>query len=73
MNKSCHILAAEIVTSLGIGLDHNFKQMLAGQCGIRELQRFPSGKYFSDKAGEIQPEVFDELFYSGKPVPCRYK
>ncbi len=61
MNESCHILTSDIITSLGVGLDHNFKQMLAGQCGIRQLQRFQTGKYFSDKAGEIPPEVFDEL------------
>lgn len=61
MNDSCYIVAAEIITSLGIGLEHNWKQMLDQQCGIRKLQRFQTGKYFSDTAGEIPLNVFDEL------------
>jgi len=61
VNESCYILAAEIITSLGVGLDHNWKQLLAQQCGIRKLQRFQTGKYFSDTAGEIPLDVFDEL------------
>ncbi len=61
MNEPCHIVAAEIITSLGVGLDHNWKQMLGRQCGIRKLQRFQAGKYFSDTAGEIPLDVFDEL------------
>ncbi len=61
MNEPCHIVAAEIITSLGVGLDHNWKQMLGLQCGINKLQRFQAGKYFSDTAGEIPLDVFDEL------------
>lgn len=61
MNNPCCIVAAEIITSLGIGLEHNWQQMLGQQCGIRQLQRFQTGKYFSDMAGEIPVHVFNEL------------
>ncbi len=64
--RSIAIVGRGLATALGSGLDAVWAALLAGTCGIGLMQRFPTGKYHTDLAGELPADLFGSLKKSGE-------
>ena len=53
-NNRVAITGIGVVTSIGIGKDEFWKNLLAGKSGISEVQRFDTSKFSLKRAGEIK-------------------
>ena len=75
MDRECAILSADIVTSLGFGLQQTWSAMLAGTCGVRAMTRFPHGRYRTKLAGEVPAcgELTHDACASGPKASWAYR
>ncbi len=69
MGRRCAIVGIDVVTALGAGTEVVWDQMRQYACGIRPLRRFPRGRYQTDFAAEIPPELLAQYRSesAGKP------
>ncbi|MFC1576387.1 beta-ketoacyl-[acyl-carrier-protein] synthase family protein [Candidatus Omnitrophota bacterium] len=68
-NRRVVITGIGMVTSIGIGKDEFFKNLISGTSGIGDVERFDVSKFTLKRAGEIknfEPESFMPKSFSGK-------
>lgn len=52
-HSTVSITGTGLVTTLGTGVETNWSAVMAGRCGLRELERFDSALYTTCVAGEV--------------------
>ncbi len=57
-----------MVSPLGVGVDHNWKRLIAGESGIRRIQNFEASDIASQIAGEV-PRTTEEAPTDGRFNP----
>ena len=57
MARGYNIWAVDAITALGEGVEETWRRMLNMECGIRPLRRFAQGRYQTDVAAEIAPDI----------------
>lgn len=61
MSISIGITGMGLVSSLGVGVERNFEQLLAGACGVRPLTRFPTEGLAHPNGGQLEADDEDRL------------
>jgi len=56
-----NIIGAEAINALGANLSEIWDRMMGLECGIRPLVNLPKGRYQTDVAGEVLPEIENRL------------
>lgn len=59
MRRRVAVTGVGLVSSLGVGTHHNWKALVAGECGIKPITRFDTAQFGVKMAGEIKG--FDPL------------
>ncbi len=61
MNHKVVVTGIDIISPLGLNVDENWKNMVAGQSGIKKISLFNANDLDTQIAGEVPPE-FDEYY-----------
>jgi 3-oxoacyl-[acyl-carrier-protein] synthase-1 len=61
MNKNCHIIAMDVLNSLGVGTEDVWARVMRKTCGIAPTKRFVRGLYQTDYCAEIPCETADVI------------
>lgn len=65
VNRKVVVTGIGVVSSIGIGKDEFWKNLISGKSGISEIERFDTSKFPTHRAGEIKDFKADD-FMSGK-------